>query len=195
MHTPQTIIFIGPQGSGKGTQVERLLAAGEAVAHPQLLIETGRLFRELSALDTEAAQHIKAALGTGELLPDVVTNTLVVQQVLRQLTADMRLLFDGYPRNQAQAATLLQLLDFFGRTTVDVIHIRLSDVVATQRLLERGRVDDTPAVIETRLATYHAHTEPLLAWYEEQSNVTVHTLDGDTEIDALHEQITAVLGV
>lgn len=190
---PRTILFIGPQGSGKGTQIELLVKRLAEAGESPLLIETGQLFRDLSATNTYAAHYIAEALKTGELLPDAITSGLVVDQLVHKLTADNRLLFDGYPRNQRQARTLFDLLEFLGREHVDVIQIVISDEVAIERMQGRGRNDDTTELIRKRLAAYHEYTKPLREFCIEKPSVLVHEFNGETTIENLHEQICKVI--
>ena len=188
-----TLLFIGPQGSGKGTQVSMLetvwQASGQAVAR----IQTGDVFRSLSAADSFAAQTINECITAGRLMPNAITDGLVVERILREIDADNALIFDGYPRNEAQVATLMEVLQFFGRKKIDVIHLDTPDAEVRERMEERGRSDDTSESIAARLATYHQETEPLLEHFRSMDAVRVHDIDGADTMEAVHDSIMNVL--
>ena len=187
-----TVLFIGPQGSGKGTQVSMLETAWETAGQASALIQTGDIFRALSAADSFAATTINECITAGHMMPNAITDGLVVERILRQIEADNALIFDGYPRNEVQVATLLEVLQFFGRATIDVIHLDTPDEIVQERMQERSRSDDTAAGIAARLATYHQETEPLLEQFRAMENVRVHTIAGGGTMEAVHESIMDV---
>ena len=189
MHTPRTIIFIGPQGSGKGTQVELLVKATQAKNQSVACIQTGDFLRSLAESDSYVANCIKSSLAAGQLIPDPIMDGLVVERLLSVFTADTSLVFDGYPRNQAQVKTLQEVLGFFGREHLAVIHLVTPDAEVKERMLERGRADDTPASIAVRLTTYHKQTEPLLGYFRNLSSATIHDIDGVGAVESVHEAI------
>ena len=99
-------------------------------------------------------------------MPDAITIPLIRAELER---ADDGFILDGYPRNLTQAEALDEMLAEIERPLSIVLLLELDDAVARQRLLTRaeleGRVDDTPEVIERRLATYHEQTEPVVEHY------------------------------
>jgi adenylate kinase len=105
-------------------------------------------------------------LAAGQLVPDEITIPIVRGEVER---AEGGFVLDGYPRNIAQAEALDEMLDEIERPLDIILLLELDDAVARERLLERarieGRPDDTPEVIDRRLATYHQTTEPIVEHY------------------------------
>lgn len=193
MNTPQALIFFGPQGSGKGTQLEnvsRLLAARDIAV---TTIQTGEVFRALASSDTPAAKQIGACLAAGQFVPTAITNTLVIQALLDRWSPNRHVLFDGYPRTLTQAKTLIEVLEFFVCEGIAVLHLDVPDTVVEERMLERGRTDDTPELIAKRLALYHEETQPVLEFLQQQPSVTVHTLDGSQSIEAVEAAIAEEL--
>ena len=196
--SPKTIIFIGPQGSGKGTQIERLYAviAEKDPTRRIVDIQTGRRFRALAAKrETYADKKIAATLDSGELQPDFITHLLWGQAMLDQLDDKSHLLIDGFPRTVPQADVLEDALDFFERDHVHVVNLDTPEEVVRRRMEERARDDDTTDSIETRLRWYRDDTLPVLDYYRVRPETTVHDIDGMVSIDEVHTAIVAALGL
>lgn len=157
------LILLGPPGAGKGTQA-KLLAHAYGIPH----ISTGDMFRAAIADGTPLGRRVKPILDRGELVPDVLTIELIENR-LAQPDAAGGFVLDGFPRNVEQANALDDLLNRLGRGLDAALFFDLPDDVAVERLLRRaeleGRPDDTPEVIDRRLRTYHAETEPVIEHY------------------------------
>ena len=155
------VLIVGPQGAGKGTQATRI-AEEYDVPH----VATGDLFRAAIAAGTELGRAVEPLLASGQLVPDEVTIALIREQLD---AAEGGFVLDGFPRNLAQAEALDAMLDEIERPLSIILLLELDDEVARGRLLERatleGRADDTPDVIDRRLATYHEQTEPIVGHY------------------------------
>lgn len=195
---PKTIIFIGPQGSGKGTQIAMLykVMAEKDPARRIVDIQTGRRFRALVAKqETFAERKVAASLDTGKLQPDFLTHLLWGQAMLDQLDEKSHLLVDGFPRTVQQAEVLEEALDFFEREQLDVINLDTPEEVVRERMVSRARDDDTTDSIETRLKWYRNDTLPVLDFYRHRPDTTVHDLDGTDSIDGVHEQILSALNL
>ena len=195
--TPKTIIFIGPQGSGKGTQVELLqhTLASNSDSAAVVDIQTGRLFRALATQGTYAGARVGELINTGKLVPDTFTNAMWIADMKDRLTADAHLLIDGFPRTLVQAAVVDEMMEFFARTDVQIINLDTPQAVVIERMMERGRDDDTPEYIKERLSQYHSDTLPVLAYYREKSHVTVHDINGAHTPEGVHAAICAAIGV
>jgi adenylate kinase len=196
--TPKTIIFIGPQGSGKGTQIAKLydVIAETDPSRRIVDIQTGRRFRALAAKrETFADKKISDTLDSGELQPDFITHLLWGQAMLDQLDSKSHLLIDGFPRNAHQARVLDNAFSFFERDKVVVINLDTPEDIVRARMNSRARSDDTPESIETRLRIYKEDTLPLLEFYKKRENTTVHDIDGTMDIDGVHNAICDVLNL
>lgn len=195
---PITVIFIGPQGSGKGTQIERL---DKVIAEVDPLrrvvdIQTGRRFRALAARqETFAEKKVARGLVTGELQPDFLTHILWGQAMLTQLDAKSHLFIDGFPRTVIQAKVLEEALVFFERENVHIINLDTPEDIVRRRMQGRAREDDTPDSIETRLRWYREDTLPVLEYYRARANTHVHDIDGTDSIDGVHNQIIKALNL
>jgi adenylate kinase len=195
---PKTIIFIGPQGSGKGTQIELLykVIADRDPLRRVVDIQTGRRFRALAAKrETYAERKIERTLDTGELQPDFLTHILWGQAMLDQLDPKSHLLIDGFPRTVTQVEVLEDALSFFERTELDVINLDTPEEVVRKRMQERARTDDTDDSIETRLVWYREDTLPVLDYYRSREHTSVHDIDGTLDIDGVHAEILKALNL
>lgn len=195
---PFTVIFIGPQGSGKGTQIAKLfeVISEKDPARRIVDIQTGRRFRALAARqETFAEKKVAETLDTGQLQPDFLTHILWGQAMLDQLDEKSHLLIDGFPRTVNQAEVLEDALDFFDRDNVHVINLDTPEEVVRERMTARARDDDTIDSIETRLSWYREDTQPVLDYYRVRPDTTVHDLVGTDTIDGVHTQILAALNL
>jgi len=193
----KTVIFIGPQGSGKGTQIEKLKAVLESRDRRRVVdIQTGRRFRALAATqETYAEDKIAATLGTGVLQPDFITTVLWGKAMLDQLDNKSHLLIDGFPRTIGQVPDLEDAFAFFDRTFVEVINIDTPEDVVRARMTGRARADDTTESIEERLRWYREDTLPVLDYYRNRPDTMVYDIDGTKDIDAVHLEIVKALKV
>lgn len=195
---PLTVIFVGPQGSGKGTQIERLRTT--LVERDQLRrvvdIQTGRRFRALAAKsETFAERKVAETLDTGILQPDFLTHILWGEAMVDQLDPLAHLLIDGFPRTVVQAHVLEDALHFFERPVVQVINLETPEAVVRSRMKERARADDTEQSIENRLRWYREDTLPVLAYYRERPQTMVHDIDGQQSVDDVQTAIISALGL
>ncbi len=192
-----TVIFIGPQGSGKGTQVdmlkEQLSAIGEF--RPITHIQTGKPFRELAAQGGYTAGLVKDLVENGKFVPNILTNSFVVQEFVKMHEADAHVLFDGYPRDIEQARFCEDIFTLYSREKVSVIYLDTPEDVVTERMLKRGRTDDTEETIKERLRQYKAVTEPLVQYYESRPNTVVHRISGASDVDTVKYAISSALGI
>ncbi len=193
----KTIIFIGPQGSGKGTQIERMKEVLEANDRRRVVdIQTGRRFRALAAKqETFAEDKIAATLDAGSLQPDFLSSVLWGQAMVDQLDPKSHLLIDGFPRTIRQIPDLEDAFHFFERGHVDVINLETPEEIVRERMQSRARADDTAHSIEERLRWYREETLPVIAFYRERADTTVHDIDGRLSIDEVHQAIRAALAV
>jgi adenylate kinase len=148
---------------------------------------------------SELGQRVKPILESGQLVPDDLMIELIRER-LAQPDAEAGFVLDGFPRTAPQADALDRMLDEIGRPLSIVFEFQLSDDVARERLLKRseleGRTDDTPEVIDRRLALYHELTEPLVEHYRLHGNLVGIHADRSvnevfSEIQETLEQVTA----
>jgi len=163
------ILLLGPQGAGKGTQAKRI-AAEYGIPH----VATGDILRAATAAGTPLGLQAKPLMEGGHLVPDDLMIDLIRERLAEPDTADGFVL-DGFPRTMAQADALDDMLAEIDRDLDIVFELQLDDGTAKERLrrraIEEGRADDTEEAIETRLANYHAQTEPLVGHYRLQGHL------------------------
>ena len=120
----------------------------------------------------------------GDLVPDDLMIELIRERLSEDDAADGFIL-DGFPRTLPQAEALDAMLKEIDRPLTVVLAIQVPDEVARARMLGRGREDDTPDVIDRRLAIYHEQTEPLLEHYRTRGRfVPIHGDRSEGEVFA-----------
>lgn len=130
-------------------------------------ISTGDLFRAHIADGTPLGPQVKQYLEAGTLVPDEVTNEMVRER-LAQAGAESGFLLDGFPRNAAQADVLDEILSELDVELDAVVQMDVPEEVVVERLLARGRADDTEDVIRHRQEVYRSETAPLLDYYADR---------------------------
>ena len=161
------VLMLGPPGSGKGTQGERL-ARSLGVEH----ISSGALLREAVAGGTPLGHQVEQAMSEGRLVSD----ELVTQAVRPALQRRDGYVLDGFPRKLSQTDGV----DFDA-----VVHLDVPEAEVVRRLLGRGRADDTEAVIAERLREYREDTLPLLDHYRD----VVVDVDGNRDPDEIAAEL------
>jgi adenylate kinase len=188
------MLLMGPPGSGKGTQGERL-----AVQFGIPAISTGDIFRANLAADTELGRLATSYMSQGKYVPDDVTNSMVRDRLAADDTATGFLL-DGYPRTPAQVAELDRMLAAADQRLDVVVELTVDIAELIDRLLQRaheqGREDDTEETVRTRQAVYAAQTAPLIDLYAGRGLVLQVDGMGDADVVAkrLRDAIDAYLG-
>ncbi|WP_199434409.1 adenylate kinase [Qaidamihabitans albus] len=177
------VVLVGPPGAGKGTQA---VALSERLGVPH--ISTGDLFRTHVGEQTPLGQEAKRYLDSGELVPDSVTNEMVRERLMEP-DAKTGFLLDGFPRNTKQAEVLGQILSESDTALDAVIELQVSEDVVVDRLLSRGRSDDTEEVIRRRQQVYRSETAPLLEYY---ADILV-TVDGVGDVDEVSARVLDAL--
>lgn len=169
------VLMLAPPGGGKGTQGVRI-ADELGIEH----ISSGDLLRAAVAADTPVGRQVAEYLEAGRLAPDAV----VMAAVTPLLEERDGFVLDGYPRTLAQA----EGLEF------DVVfYLDVPDAVITERMLARGRADDSEAVILERIRQYESDTAPLIEYYEDQGVLV--RIDGDRPVDEVTAELFENLAI
>lgn len=178
-------VLFGPPGAGKGTQ------AGAMVERYNLChLSTGELLRTEIAAGTPLGLQAKSLIEAGNLVPDSVVEGMI-EAKFRDTKGVDGFLLDGFPRTIAQAQALDKMVEVTG-----CISIMIPDTLIRERIAHRanieGRADDArPEVVQNRIDTYHAKTEPLIDYYRNAGKY--HQIDGVGTIDQVRERIFAAM--
>jgi adenylate kinase len=210
------LILLGPPGSGKGTQGERLQADLRLPYYA-----TGDILRAEVREGTELGREAKQYMDRGDLVPDEVIIGMIAERVESAEAADGFIL-DGFPRTAAQAEALDEEVERLERRLTAALLVDVPDEEVVRRLSGRrtcekeghifhvdfdppkkegvcdvcgGRLivrdDDTPEVVKNRLAQYHAKTEPLVSYYEDKG--ILRRVDGRQAPEDVTDRIRALL--
>ncbi|HVX32572.1 MAG TPA: adenylate kinase [Solirubrobacterales bacterium] len=210
------LVLLGPPGSGKGTQGERL---NEDLRLPYYA--TGDILRGAVRDQTELGRSAKEYMDRGDLVPDEVIVGVIAERIDSAEARDGFIL-DGFPRTTPQAEALDAKLEELGRAVSAVLLIDVSDDEVVRRLGGRRtceanghvfhvdfnpperegvcdidgsplvvRDDDKPEVIRKRLATYHEKTEPLVTYYDDRG--VLRRVDGERDPDEVTEELRRTL--
>lgn len=195
---PYTIIFIGPQGSGKGTQIAKLDATLTAhdPARRVIDIQTGRRFRALAQKQENFTErHVFETLDSGQLQPLFLSVVLWGDAMLQHMDTDCHVLIDGFPRTVHEAHVVESALQFYKRTPLTVVNLDTPESVVRERMISRARTDDTDASIEARLRWYREETLPVIEFYRAREHTNVLDIDGTDTIEGVHDAIIRGLGL
>ena len=189
------IILLGPPGSGKGTQAQRLVQRYGIVQ-----LSTGEMLRAAVAAGTPVGLKAKDIMASGALVPDDVVISIISDRI-DQRDARNGFILDGFPRTVPQAEALDDLLKRKNMKLDAVIELRVNESVLLHRVETRAaearargedvRSDDTPEVLTNRLAAYRAQTEPLIHYYSDRRRLL--SVDGMMTIDEVTRQIDRIL--
>jgi adenylate kinase len=211
------LVLLGPPGSGKGTQGERLQEDFQLPYYA-----TGDILRAAVRDKTELGKTAKEYMDRGDFVPDEVIIGVIVERLGDPEAADGFIL-DGFPRTMPQAEALDAELQKLGRALRAVLLIDVPDEEVVRRLSGRRtcvkdgshiyhvefdppkqpetcdidgsrllvRDDDKPEVIQHRLEQYHEKTEPLIDYYDEKG--LLRRIDGTPSPDEVGDRIRALL--
>jgi adenylate kinase len=189
------LILLGPPGSGKGTQAQRLVHRYGIVQ-----LSTGEMLRAAVAAQTPVGLKAKDIMASGGLVPDEIVIGIISDR-LDQPDAKKGFILDGFPRTVPQAEALDELLKKKHMKLDAVIELRVNESALLQRVETRAaetrargeevRVDDTPEVLIKRLASYRQLTEPLIHYYSERRKLL--TVDGMMTIEHVTREIHRIL--
>ena len=189
------LILLGPPGSGKGTQAQRLVRR-----YGIIQLSTGELLRAAVAAQTPVGLKAKDVMAGGGLVPDEIVVGIISDR-LDQPDAAKGFVLDGFPRTVPQAQALDELLKKKHLKLDAVIELRVNEsallnrvetrVAEMQARGEEVRIDDTPEVLSKRLASYRSMTEPLIHYYSERRKLA--TVDGMMTIEQVTREINRIL--
>ena len=208
----RAVIFLGPPGSGKGTQAKEL-AKAYGIPH----LSTGDMLREHVSKGTALGLKAKPIMERGELVPDSLVLKMVAERIERP-DCSHGFMFDGFPRTVTQAKYLGELLKQHGFKQPFVLHLVIGSSVLMRRLTGRRtckvcgeiynvyerpskvegicdkdggellqRPDDREEVIRERLHAYEKQTAPLVQYYRRLG--LLHDIDADKSFEEVKQEM------
>ena len=211
------IIIFGPPGAGKGTQSDFV-----AKKFNLFKLSTGDLLRNEIKEKTPLGIKITSIVNSGSLVSDDIINSLI-ENIISNVDYKNRIIFDGYPRNSAQAEDLSKLLFKHGQKIDLVIRLKVSLDIIKKRITGRmvcskcgttyneffnppdatskccqkkflkKRDDDNVDIAIKRFETYEESTEPVLDYYNKMD--LVKDINGEANIEAIYNEISSYLNV
>ena len=180
----EVLIFLGPPGSGKGTQAELL---NQKINFTHLSV--GDLLRDNISDNTDLGKLASNYVRSGELVPDDLIIDLMDSYIsnLKNNDNSLGIILDGFPRTINQAVALEKKMSQLGVTIKVAINLDITDEKILSRLEERGREDDKPGLIKNRLSVYRNQTKPLLDFYSKRN--LLESVDGDQSMEAVSNEI------
>jgi adenylate kinase len=193
---PITVLFFGTQGAGKGTQVKMLMEFLTKNSENGLIhIDMGGELRTMIAEGSYSSPLVQNVLNQGARMPDFMPTYLQTKKIVENLkTGKEHIIADGLARGADQTRAFDDMMSFYNRKNFQVIYLTLSEESSVKRLLARGRVDDTEEAIRKRLAWSQTDMMPQLDLLKSRGR-TVHEIDGEPDVEAIHKNILSVLGL
>ncbi len=154
-------------------------------------VSTGELLRAAVSQHTPLGLKARSYMDNGELVPDELVLALLEER-LQSADAQRGWILDGFPRNVAQADTLEQVLEQMNQRYDHVLNLEVPVEIIVQRLLRRGRTDDSEAIIRNRLEVYQAQTAPLIQFYQQRNQL--HSINGHAPVEAVAASLRQAIG-
>jgi adenylate kinase len=203
------LVFLGPPGSGKGTQADRISRVMDLMH-----VSTGDIFRAESRRGSNLGRAINEALESGALVKDELVN----REVFARIDGVEKFLLDGYPRTVSQAVSLDEFLQVRNKELSGVVMLSVPDEEVVRRISSRvvcpscgfvatiserevgdpcpvcgeelvRRKDDAPEAVRNRLREYHRMTDPVVDYYDGR----LHRVDGMGPVDEVSERVNGVV--
>jgi adenylate kinase len=186
MNNMLNIVLFGPPGAGKGTQSEKLIEK-----YGLIHLSTGDLLRNEIVKQTQLGLEAKQLMDKGDLVGDAIVIGMIESKLDANPDAN-GFIFDGFPRTQAQAIALDDLLQKKGTAISAMLALEVDNEELIKRLLIRGKESGRPddqneAIIRNRVNEYNTKTLPLKSYYSEQSKF--HSIDGIGSINHIFNEL------
>ena len=191
MKEPLVFLLMGRSGCGKGTQAKLLIKylkdnnLGET-----LYVYTGERLRNFAEKEENfAARLAKSKMKDGDLLPSFLAVWLWSGALIEGVKENNNVIMDGSPRTLLEALMTDDAMEFYGRSNVVPIFLETSEEWSTQRLLGRGRSDDSLKSIKKRMAYFEKSVAPIIDYYEKESKYKLIKVNGEQSVEDVHREI------
>lgn len=191
MNKTYTFIFVGRSGSGKGTQIDLLKKYitelnPKIIAYSFVMGDTLRSFMEGHGY---AQDVIRNTINKGNLIPNLISDSLFISQLLHNLKSNEHLYIDGIPRSPSQVDAVIEIIKFYNRSNPIIINIEIGREESEKRMLLRGRADDTKEAIRGRLKFYEDNVARAINALKEKSGFVYLEINGERNIKEIHKDI------
>ena len=183
------IVIFGPPGAGKGTQSNFIVKNFKLFQ-----LSTGELLRNEIKNKTSLGLKIESIINAGNLVSDQIVGNLIKNYISNELYKN-RIIFDGYPRNLAQAKNLDLLLNSYNQKIKIVLKLSVSLETIKKRIGERmileKRNDDSEEIAIKRYQTYERTIKPVIEFYKKSNLLKV--VNGESSITEISEEISGLI--
>ena len=194
--SPQTFIFTGRSGCGKGTQAE-LLQKHLKEKDPDneiFYIETGANFREFMKGEKYSNKLANKIYENGDRQPDFLAVWMWSHVVIEKFKGTEHLFFDGITRSLPEAEMFTTAKDFYNRD-VTVVYLNVSREWSEARLTSRGRSDDKSLEeIKKRLDWFDRDSYPAVEYFNVHKGYNLLDINGEQSVEDVHKEILSKLG-
>ena len=195
--SPQTFIFIGRSGCGKGTQADLLqdYLKKKNPDSPVFYLETGQGFRDFIKKDTYTSGLSKKMYESAEPQPAFLAIWMWSHLLVENLKGNEHLIIDGTPRAYAESLVLLSAMKFYGRRPI-VIYINVSRAWSEERIMGRGRMDDVDlSDVKKRLDWFDRDILPAVEYFRYSPECNFYDIDGERTIPEIHQEMIKRLAI
>ncbi len=190
--SPQTFIFVGRSGSGKGTQADLLneyLKAADP-GREVFYLEMGDKYKKFIEGSTLTSQLSRKIFQEGSLQPEFLTVWMWAGILIENLKGGEHLVLDGTPRRLREALALDSAFRFYERKIPQVLYMNVSPEWSKNRLKERGRSDDkTDEDMNRKIRWFDMEVTPVLEYFKESRNYTFLEINGQQSVEEVHKEI------
>ena len=188
----KAFIFIGRSGCGKGTHAKLFMEKFKAKnsSEPFYYLESGANFRDFIGKDSFSSLISKQIMEEGKLQPEFLAVWIWSHLMIENLKKGDHIVLDGTPRKLREAHILETALEFYGYKDIYVIHIDITREETKRRLKVRGRLDDKDSEnVEKRLDWFDKEVVPAIDFYENNPQYKYIHVNGEREVEEIHEEI------
>ncbi len=186
----QFFIFIGRSGCGKGTQAELLKEYLNSNGYDDVLhVTTGGTFREMMQRPEYIPTLSREIDSRGGLMPEFLAVWNWSNIFVDKLKAETSVILDGAPRRVQEANILSAAINYLEYLSPIVVHIDVSETWAKDRLLARGRADDTEKAIQSRMDWFALDVQPVLKYYKTSADFKYIEVNGEYSIENIHRTL------